>query len=87
MAKKTYKTNKPFRQIGNQKYKNDERPGARPPDAWQDLSLSRAALAPRRHALRMKELGHTKDATAKRLEIKWHLTASAARDIVSEVWK
>lgn len=85
MSKKKF-TDKPFRTIGNQKHKQDERPGARPPDAWDDISLSRQSLAPLRHAKRMKDLGHTMEEAIARLHNKWHLDKQSCVQIVNKAW-
>ena len=74
------------RSIGNQKHKNDQRHGARPPDAWDDNSFSREALAPLRHAARMKDLRITKEDALKRLQKKWNITKTSAIEIVNKVW-
>lgn len=75
-----------FRSIGNQKHKNDQRPGARPPDAWDDNSFSREALAPLRHAARMKDLGLSQEDALKRLQKKWILTSASAIEIINKTW-
>lgn len=85
MSKKNF-TGDSFRNIGNQKYKQDERPGARPPDAWDDISLGRESLAPLRHAKRMKDLGHTREEAIARLQNKWHLDKNSCAKIVDKAW-
>lgn len=74
------------RSIGSQKYKNDQRPGARPPDAWDDKPFGRESRAPCRHAARMKDLGISKGEASKRLEKKWKLSKTSIVEILNQVW-
>lgn len=79
--RKSIACHRSFRKIGMQKYKKDEgRQGARPPDAWDDVSLGRENRAPYRHCKRM--IGRfDKDPIIRKLVDKWSLSSKEAEEV------
>ena len=70
-----------WRYFGNQKHKQDERPGARPPDTWDDRFPGRENYAPHRHAKRLKEKGISREEAILKLMKKWRMEHSDAARI------
>jgi hypothetical protein len=81
-----------FRHPGGHRHRADPevRPGARPPDAWDDKGIGRANYAPRRAIRRMLDKGYSREQILERLtsqDGKWllsHSEASRALDLETD---
>jgi len=84
--RKVKRSDQYLRRIGNQKYVNDPsiRPGARPPDAWDDFQVTPECKQYINHIQAMIKKGWDLEKIVDRVCAKWGLDRSFAEKEVAE---